>query len=151
VRRFRLHLAETGMSICNRYHDQFLLRVTTTRSDAGTSSEERWLFPDNRRGKPMTTRQLSRLLRKRPMPSESSRPSRCTLRHYVAFHRAGGRRYVTTPMRPRVRLIAKRGSKAFAPGPARSTLPRWLPRTVKETGMRLLPNSVLWERANESS
>src|SRR3979409_1778335 len=29
--------------------------------DAGTPLEERWLFPGNRRGKPMTTRQLNRL------------------------------------------------------------------------------------------
>jgi integrase/recombinase XerD len=31
------------------------------RYDAGTPTEERWLFPGNRHGKPMTTRQLSRL------------------------------------------------------------------------------------------
>jgi site-specific recombinase XerD len=30
-------------------------------SDAGTPVAERWLFPGNRRGKPMTTRQLNRL------------------------------------------------------------------------------------------
>jgi len=36
-------------------------RARPTRSDAGTPIEERWLFPGNRRGKPMTTRQLSRL------------------------------------------------------------------------------------------
>jgi integrase len=32
-----------------------------SRYDAGTPVAERWLFPGNRRGKPMTTRQLSRL------------------------------------------------------------------------------------------
>lgn len=32
--------------------------------DAGTPMEERWLFPGLRRGKPMTTRQLSRLFHK---------------------------------------------------------------------------------------
>ena len=32
-----------------------------TRSDAGTPIEERWLFPGKKPGKPMTTRQLSRL------------------------------------------------------------------------------------------
>jgi integrase/recombinase XerD len=31
------------------------------RYDAGTPTEERWLFPGNRHGKPMTTRQLSRV------------------------------------------------------------------------------------------
>jgi integrase/recombinase XerD len=36
-------------------------KARPTRSDAGTPMEERWLFPGNRRGKPMTTRQLSRL------------------------------------------------------------------------------------------
>jgi integrase/recombinase XerD len=36
-------------------------KARPTRSDAGTPIEERWLFPGNRRGKPMTTRQLSRL------------------------------------------------------------------------------------------
>jgi site-specific recombinase XerD len=36
-------------------------KARPTRSDAGISIEERWLFPGNRRGKPMTTRQLSRL------------------------------------------------------------------------------------------
>ena len=32
-----------------------------SRYDAATPVAERWLFPGNRRGKPMTTRQLSRL------------------------------------------------------------------------------------------
>ena len=32
-----------------------------SRSDAGTPLQERWLFPGNRPGKPMTTRQLNRL------------------------------------------------------------------------------------------
>jgi integrase/recombinase XerD len=36
-------------------------KARPTRSDTGTPMEERWLFPGNRRGKPMTTRQLSRL------------------------------------------------------------------------------------------
>ena len=36
-------------------------KVRPSRHDAGTSMEERWLFPGNRHGKPMTTRQLSRL------------------------------------------------------------------------------------------
>jgi integrase/recombinase XerD len=36
-------------------------RARPTRSEAGMPMEERWLFPGNRRGKPMTTRQLSRL------------------------------------------------------------------------------------------
>jgi integrase/recombinase XerD len=36
-------------------------KARPSRSEAGTSMEERWLFPGNRRGKPMTTRQLSRL------------------------------------------------------------------------------------------
>jgi site-specific recombinase XerD len=35
-------------------------KARPSRDDAGTSIEERWLFP-GRRGKPMTTRQLSRL------------------------------------------------------------------------------------------
>jgi integrase/recombinase XerD len=36
-------------------------KVRPSRHDAGTSMEERWLFPGSRHGKPMTTRQLSRL------------------------------------------------------------------------------------------
>jgi integrase/recombinase XerD len=36
-------------------------KVRPSRYDAGTPVAERWLFPGNRRGNPMTTRQLSRL------------------------------------------------------------------------------------------
>jgi len=36
-------------------------KARPSRYDAGTPVAERWLFPSNRRGKPMTTRQLSRL------------------------------------------------------------------------------------------
>jgi integrase/recombinase XerD len=36
-------------------------KVRPSRYDAGTAMSERWLFPGNRRGQPMTTRQLSRL------------------------------------------------------------------------------------------
>ena len=36
-------------------------KARPSRRDAGTPVAERWLFPGNRRGKPMTTRQLSRL------------------------------------------------------------------------------------------
>ena len=36
-------------------------KARPTRWDAGVPSEERWLFPGRRPGKPMTTRQLSRL------------------------------------------------------------------------------------------
>src|SRR5438132_1851812 len=36
-------------------------KARRARYDAGTPVAERWLFPGNRRGKPMTTRQLSRL------------------------------------------------------------------------------------------
>jgi site-specific recombinase XerD len=36
-------------------------KARPSRSEAGMPMEERWLFPGNRRGKPMTTRQLSRL------------------------------------------------------------------------------------------
>ncbi len=36
-------------------------KARPSRYDAATPVEERWLFPGNRRGKPMTTRQLSRL------------------------------------------------------------------------------------------
>jgi integrase/recombinase XerD len=36
-------------------------KARPSRHDAGTPREERWLFPGNRRGKPMTTRQLNRL------------------------------------------------------------------------------------------
>lgn len=36
-------------------------KARPSRNEAGTPMEERWLFPGNRRGKPMTTRQLSRL------------------------------------------------------------------------------------------
>ncbi len=43
---------------------QKIIRVEQSkgsRHDAGTPAQERWLFPGNRPGKPMTTRQLSRL------------------------------------------------------------------------------------------
>jgi Phage integrase family len=36
-------------------------KARPSRHDAGTLVDERWLFPGTRRGKPMTTRQLSRL------------------------------------------------------------------------------------------
>ena len=36
-------------------------KVRPTRYDAGAPAQERWLFPGRRPGKPMTTRQLSRL------------------------------------------------------------------------------------------
>ncbi len=36
-------------------------KARPSRCDAGAPVAERWLFPGNRRGKPMTTRQLSRL------------------------------------------------------------------------------------------
>src|SRR6266403_305433 len=36
-------------------------KARPSRHDAGTPAQERWLFPGNRPGKPMTTRQLSRL------------------------------------------------------------------------------------------
>jgi integrase/recombinase XerD len=36
-------------------------KARPSRHDAGTLLHERWLFPGTRRGKPMTTRQLSRL------------------------------------------------------------------------------------------
>src|SRR5499427_10107379 len=36
-------------------------KARPSRHDAGTPRQERWLFPGNRRGKPMTTRQLNRL------------------------------------------------------------------------------------------
>jgi integrase/recombinase XerD len=36
-------------------------KARPSRHDAGTPLQERWLFPSNRRGKPMTTRQLNRL------------------------------------------------------------------------------------------
>ena len=36
-------------------------KARPSRYDTGTPLQERWLFPGNRRGKPMTTRQLNRL------------------------------------------------------------------------------------------
>jgi hypothetical protein len=36
-------------------------KVRPSRHDARTPAQERWLFPGNRPGKPMTTRQLNRL------------------------------------------------------------------------------------------
>src|SRR6201982_603398 len=39
-------------------------KARRSREDAATPVQERWLFPGNRRGKPMTTRQLSRLFNK---------------------------------------------------------------------------------------
>jgi integrase len=48
-------------------------KARPTRWDAGVPSEERWLFPGRRPGKPMTTRQLSRYSMRRPMPPGSRR------------------------------------------------------------------------------
>src|SRR5260221_4622828 len=36
-------------------------KARPSRYDAGTPAQERWLFPGTRHGKPMTSRQLSRL------------------------------------------------------------------------------------------
>src|SRR3954470_11331250 len=58
LRQFQLHLAETGMSICNRNRImtgvRFLFRVTLRRLEHAA-----WLFPSRKSaGKPITPRHL---------------------------------------------------------------------------------------------
>src|SRR5206468_5699875 len=54
---------------------------------AATPVQERWLFPGNRRGKPMTTRQLSRLFHEAADTAGIKKPVTLhALRHSFATH-----------------------------------------------------------------
>jgi site-specific recombinase XerD len=62
-------------------------KVRPTRYDAGVPLEERWLFPGRRPGKPMTTRQLSRLFHETAEAAGIRKPvSLHSLRHSFATH-----------------------------------------------------------------
>jgi site-specific recombinase XerD len=62
-------------------------KVRPTRDDAGTSPAERWLFPGRTRGRPMTTRQLSRLFHEAADGAGIRKGvSLHTLRHSFATH-----------------------------------------------------------------
>src|ERR1700724_4473502 len=51
-------------------------KVRPSRHDAGTPVQDRWLFPGNKRGKPMTTRQLSRLFHEAADAAGIKKPGR---------------------------------------------------------------------------
>jgi integrase/recombinase XerD len=62
-------------------------KVRPTRDDAGIPPAERWLFPGRRRGRPMTTRQLSRLFHEAADGAGIRKGvSLHTLRHSFATH-----------------------------------------------------------------
>lgn len=62
-------------------------KVRSTRHDAGVPMQERWLFPGRRPGKPMTTRQLSRLFHETADAAGIRKPvSLHSLRHSFATH-----------------------------------------------------------------
>jgi len=62
-------------------------KVRSTRHDAGMPMQERWLFPGRRPGKPMTTRQLSRLFHETADAAGIRKPvSLHSLRHSFATH-----------------------------------------------------------------
>jgi site-specific recombinase XerD len=84
-------------------------KVRPSRHDAGTSMEERWLFPGNRHGKPMTTRQLSRLFHeaadaagiKKSVTLHALRHSFATLLKTTPISESSRRSWVTTNWTPR--------------------------------------------------
>ena len=62
-------------------------KARPSRHDAGTPAQERWLFPGNRPGKPMTTRQLSRLFHEAADAAGIKKAVTLhTLRHSFATH-----------------------------------------------------------------
>ena len=62
-------------------------KARPSRHDAGTPRQERWLFPGNRRGKPMTTRQLNRLFHQAAEAAGiKKRVTLHALRHSFATH-----------------------------------------------------------------
>jgi site-specific recombinase XerD len=108
VRRFQLHLIESGASICNRNRImtgvRFLFRVTLRRHDlaaevwqwwkarptaydAGLAPEQRWLFPGRSKRRPLTTRQFARLFKQAAKAAGLRKTlSLHTLRHSFATH-----------------------------------------------------------------
>jgi integrase/recombinase XerD len=66
-------------------------KVRPSRHDAGTPREERWLFPGNRRGTPITTRQLNRLFHQAAEAAGIKKAVTLhALRHYVSFRTMSG-------------------------------------------------------------
>ncbi len=62
-------------------------KVRPTRYDAQVPAQERWLFPGRRPGRPMTTRQLSRLFHETAQAAGIRKPvSLHSLRHSFATH-----------------------------------------------------------------
>jgi site-specific recombinase XerD len=62
-------------------------KVRPTRYDAGVALAERWLFPGRKPGRPMTTRQLSRLFHETAAAAGIRKPvSLHSLRHSFATH-----------------------------------------------------------------
>jgi integrase/recombinase XerD len=62
-------------------------KVRPTRYDAGVPPLDRWLFPGRRPGKPMTTRQLSRLFHDAAAAAGIKKPVTLhSLRHSFATH-----------------------------------------------------------------
>jgi integrase/recombinase XerD len=62
-------------------------KARPSRYDTGTPLQERWLFPGNRRGKPMTTRQLNRLFHEAADVAGIKKPVTLhALRHSFATH-----------------------------------------------------------------
>ena len=62
-------------------------KARPSRYDTGTPLQERWLFPGNRRGKPMTTRQFNRAVHAAAHLAEiKKRVTPHTLRHSFATH-----------------------------------------------------------------
>ncbi len=62
-------------------------RERPTRQDAGVAKERRWLFPGGRPGRPLTTRQFSRLFHATAAAAGISKPVTLhALRHSFATH-----------------------------------------------------------------
>src|SRR5262249_50333889 len=66
-------------------------KARPSRHDGTTPSQERWLFPGRKPGKPMTTRQLNRLFHEAADAAGiKKRVTLHALRHYVSFRTMSG-------------------------------------------------------------
>jgi len=117
-------------------------KARPSRHDAGTPRQERWLFPGNRRGKPMTTRQLNRLFHQAAEAAGiKKRVTLHALRHYVPFPIMSGNRRTTanlvgnigssrhcrrklTQHNTRLELKICSGTKSRSPSPRRQVVSR---------------------------